>query len=76
MTATSRLDGISINNKLNVRGQFPHSEAKTRVIALGLVVKNSFILVIDLLFQCSTKLKINIKIFVFTSLRGTTKKAL
>ena len=61
---------------MKVRGQFPHSEAKTRGIALGLVVKNSFILVIDLLFQCSTKLKINIKIFIFTSLCGTTKKAL
>ena len=34
-----------------MRGQFPHSEAKTGGIALGLVVKNSFLLIIDLPFQ-------------------------
>ena len=61
---------------MKVRGQFLHSKAKTRGIVLGLVLKNSFILIIDLLFQCWTKLKVNIKIFISTPIRGTTKKAL
>ena len=59
---------------MKVRGQLLDSEAKMRGIILGLVVKNSFILIIDLLFQCWTKLKVNIKIFISTPLRGTPQE--
>ena len=41
-----------------------------------LIVKNSFILIIDLLCQCWTKLKVNIKIFISTPLHGTPERAL
>ena len=59
---------------MKFRGQFLDSEAKTRRIVLVLVAKNSFILIIDLLFQCWTKLKVNLKIFISTPLRGTPQE--